>query len=178
MEFDERQYNYLRAVRGLLYLKEGLEGFVDECAREIHSSFLEKVRSNPNFSNKMSCGQCTVSNLLPAHASSGNCPQVDRRKCLCCNRNNRRHCPSNICGVLYDCIVGDHMNMTLNWANTDINKWGTDYWEVAKCYIYTKGYKQKSSSQQTDVTGLLNICFDSETIRTRIRYVQNFHKVS
>lgn len=43
------------------------------------------------------------------------------------------------------------------WSNTDKEKWCCSLWEIAKCFIHAKGYKNKLSADETDLNGMLQI---------------------
>ncbi|KAH3753119.1 hypothetical protein DPMN_187749 [Dreissena polymorpha] len=42
-----------------------------------------------------------------------------------------------------------------SWSNTDMTKWCSDSWELAKCYMPPTGYKNKPSADKTDFNGLI-----------------------
>ena len=172
--------NWYKAVDGLRYLEKGLVCFVDNRAKNLYIKFTDVIKRNTNKTS-MSCSQCKINNLLPWHGAKALCPHVSNPfKCTGCNvraKKSRRHCPENICGRFYDLIVHDHYRNEPLWDNTDVSRWTTDYWQIAKCYL-SKGYKDKVSVRHTDAGGLLSICINSKTIQRDITHLRNFKEVS
>ncbi|WAR29423.1 hypothetical protein MAR_002991, partial [Mya arenaria] len=67
-----------------------------------------------------------------------------------------------------------------SWMNTDSTKWHdphVGYWEVAKCYLSTPGYLDKTRPNQVDASGLLSICINSLFIKQHIKTIHHFEEV-
>ncbi|KAH3753231.1 hypothetical protein DPMN_187865 [Dreissena polymorpha] len=47
-----------------------------------------------------------------------------------------------------------------SWSNTDSTKWCTDSWELAKCYMPSTGYKDKTSAATTDFNGIIGAMYN------------------
>ncbi|KAH3770857.1 hypothetical protein DPMN_172154 [Dreissena polymorpha] len=47
-----------------------------------------------------------------------------------------------------------------SWRNTNITKWCTDSWELAKCYMPPTGYKDKASAGETDFNGIIGAIYN------------------
>ncbi|XP_053379766.1 uncharacterized protein LOC123527746 [Mercenaria mercenaria] len=149
--------NWIKGGLGLKIVKEGISPYVREEVQNQHRDFLKGLPS-------VGCTSCALQDLKPDHSciktkSSKTCP-LGMKKCLCL-RNNLRPCPNSLCGKLYDKIVQSHRFQDPNWSNTDIGKWSTDFWEIAKCYINTPGYGDKSSAEETDCSGLLSMLINN-----------------
>ncbi|XP_053390460.1 uncharacterized protein LOC128553346 [Mercenaria mercenaria] len=65
-------------------------------------------------------------------------------------------CPNNICGALYDDIIGLYKATPLTpfWENTNVQTWCTDPWSVAKCFISNSGYATKTKAAEFDIKEL------------------------
>ncbi|XP_052787512.1 uncharacterized protein LOC128222513 isoform X2 [Mya arenaria] len=65
------------------------------------------------------------------------------------------------------------------WMNTDSTKWQDQhvgYW-VAKCYLSSVGYFDKTGPNHVDASGLLSICINSSFIKQRITTIKHFKEV-
>ncbi|XP_053395679.1 uncharacterized protein LOC123524789 [Mercenaria mercenaria] len=148
----ENQYkNWLRSTLGLKYLKVGLEGFTDTAVKAHHNEILGKVPPAG-----MICTNCTSETLLPSHKKEL-CHQ--QHVCFCSNKSrNRKLCPNaEFCSKFYDQILWNHQFFDPMLINTDIQKWSSDPWSVATCYINTAGYSGRSSAKQIDCAGVLSL---------------------
>jgi hypothetical protein len=154
--------NWVRATLALKYLKIGLEAFSDSAVKK-HSYDIMATLGNK-------CNACTEKSLLPH--TENQCPRQKKRQCLCFKNQKqkpRQLCPNGgFCGKVYDRIVLDHRFQDPLLSNTDVQKWGSDPWSVATCFINTTGYKDKQSAKEVDCTGLLSLCINNIFIETML----------
>ncbi|XP_053395917.1 uncharacterized protein LOC123523486 [Mercenaria mercenaria] len=143
--------NWVRGALGLKYLKLGLEAFSDNIVENHHSKILTTLLSTGN-----TCAKCSLEFLLPLHKKE-HCPKPS--KCLCSKQPRKRNkCPNGgFCSKFYDLILWDHRFKDPLLTNTNIQKWSSDPWSVATCYISTPGYEDRKSAKEVDCAGLLSI---------------------
>ncbi|XP_060565435.1 uncharacterized protein LOC132724573 [Ruditapes philippinarum] len=152
---QELYRNWMRGALALRYLKIGLEGFSDKAVQKQHNDLMKTLGN--------SCSTCTEESLLPH--TQDQCPYRIKHKCLC-NKGQkqklRQVCPNGgFCGNVYNQIVYKHRFQDPLFTNTDIQKWSSDPWSVATCFIYTTGYKGKQSAKEVDCSGLLSMCMNN-----------------
>ncbi|XP_060572703.1 uncharacterized protein LOC132730737 isoform X3 [Ruditapes philippinarum] len=150
--------NWVRGALALKYLKVGLEAFSDKAVKSQHDDIVSAFKG--------ACNSCTEKSLIPHKQDQ--CPRQKKHLCLCSiNTKNKKHkstkmCPNGgYCGKFYDRIVCDHRFHDPLLANTDIQKWSSDPWSVATCFINTSGYKDKQSAKDVDCSGLLSLCINN-----------------
>lgn len=163
--WSNKKYIYwLKAAKGLEYLQDGIEEFVEDGTCRHHKDLLKRT----GVTNSNGCNNCTIENILPEHPG-GICSQANRQFCLCTkNKRNRRLCPAaGICSKMYDCIVFDHCFKSPLWSNTDPRKWCTSSWSIAKAYQTTNG--QNTSAKNTDASGLLSIIINDTTFADQLQ---------
>ncbi|XP_060574244.1 uncharacterized protein LOC132731959 [Ruditapes philippinarum] len=162
---------WVKAGLGLGYLKEGLAPFCDDIGRQQHNDIINKIQQTKTPQPNVPCGACQITTLQPDHVrvSKGICP-LQQDKCNCCFPNNKRPCPNNICGAIYDSIIQYHASMPPApfWKNSDAQQWSTDPWKVCKCFINAPGYKDKTSAVDTDCTGLLHVIINNKYFHSHI----------
>jgi hypothetical protein len=54
------------------------------------------------------------------------------------------------------------------WANTDIQKWCTEPWEFAKCFIIAPGYSDKTKAVDIDISDLLHIFINYTNLHSHL----------
>ncbi|XP_060572320.1 uncharacterized protein LOC132730417 [Ruditapes philippinarum] len=147
--------NWMRGALALKYLKIGLEGFSDMAVHKQHNDLMKKLGN--------SCSTCTDENLLPHKQDQ--CPRQRKHQCLCTKdqkQKSRQMCPNGgFCGNVYNQIVYKHRFQDPLLTNTDIQKWSSDAWSVATCFVNTTGYKCKRSAKEVDCAGLLSMCINN-----------------
>ncbi|XP_045194456.2 uncharacterized protein LOC123550081 [Mercenaria mercenaria] len=52
--------------------------------------------------------------------------------------------------------------------NTDTQKWCTDPWEIAKCFINAPGYSDKSKAADIDTPGLLHLFINNTSLQSHL----------
>ncbi|XP_060558434.1 uncharacterized protein LOC132718732 [Ruditapes philippinarum] len=149
---NPRYKDWVKAGLSLKYFKDGIEVFVDTRLRLQQESLLNVLKRGLNLAS-IDCDECTLQNLLPHKSRS-----CGRGKlCLCYTHQTRRTCPNRVCGRLNDQITLQHRYGSPSWYNTDFAKWCSNHWEIGKCYLDRKGYKERTSAVDTDCKGLLDI---------------------
>ncbi|XP_060551221.1 uncharacterized protein LOC132712805 [Ruditapes philippinarum] len=152
---QELYRNWMRGALALKYLKIGLEGFSDKAVHKQHNELMKKLGN--------SCSTCTEESLLPHKQDQ--CPRQRKHQCLCTKgqkQKSRQMCPNGgFCGNVYNQIVYKHRFQDPLFTNTDIQKWSSDAWSVATCFVNTTGYKGKQSAKDVDCSGLLSMCINN-----------------
>jgi hypothetical protein len=176
VQLQERKYNnWVKGGLALKYLKDGICDFADEVVNDEHSRILRTLGLTPGST----CNVCTLKTLKPPHNPAPKvkqCP-IGQRNCNCL-LSNTSSCPKKICDLIYDEIVRSHGTLQPFWKNTDITKWTTHPWEIAKCFINVPGYERKQSAEDTDVAGLLHLFINCTFFQERISSSVNlFDKV-
>ncbi|XP_053386219.1 uncharacterized protein LOC123545283 [Mercenaria mercenaria] len=174
LQLENKKYrNWVKAGLGLRYLKEGLEPFSDDIVRQQHVDILNSVKQTCNVTT-VNCGNCNLKTLMPNHVriSSRNCP-LGQANCNCLYPRGKIVCPNNVCGAIYDTIVTVHNSRPPApfWKNTDVKKWCTDPWAVAKCFINAQGYAQKTSAAEIDCSGLLHVIINNKSLHSHIQCI-------
>ncbi|XP_060572286.1 uncharacterized protein LOC132730390 [Ruditapes philippinarum] len=147
--------NWMRGALALKYLKIGLEGFSDKAVHKQHNDLMKTLGNT--------CNTCTERSLLPHKQDQ--CPRQGKHQCLCTKiqkNKSRQTCPNGgFCGNVYNRIVCKHRFQDPSFTNTDVQKWSSDPWSVATCFINTSGYKGKQSAKDVDCSGLLSMCINN-----------------
>ncbi|XP_053383171.1 uncharacterized protein LOC123541325 [Mercenaria mercenaria] len=161
---------WVKAGLGLDYLREGLLPFCDEIVNRHHTAILDDIKQKVNLST-VTCGHCTVKTLKPDHVNAGykQCP-FGQVNCNCCFPSAKTSCPNNVCGAIYDAITKSHGSTppAPNWKNSNTEKWCTDPWSIAKCFISAPGYDQKITAADIDCTGILHIIINNQYFHNHI----------
>ncbi|XP_060601960.1 uncharacterized protein LOC132755172 [Ruditapes philippinarum] len=155
---QELYRNWIRGALALKYLKIGLEGFSDKAVTKQHEDLMKTLGN--------ACKTCTAESLLPHKQDQ--CPRQRKYQCLCAKsqkNKSRQMCPNGgFCGNVYNRIVCNHRFQDPLFTNTDVQKWSSDPWSVATCFINTTGYKGKQSAKEVDCSGLLSMCINNINI--------------
>ena len=117
----------------------------------------------------LNCGSCSLASLRPAHtrnSSNRSCP-FGQKMCNCLKAQTIM-CHKNICGCLYDEIIGEHATNSVFWRNTDANLWVTHPWAIARSFISVAGYSNVTCASDCDITGLLHLVINSLTFHQHI----------
>ncbi|XP_060575833.1 uncharacterized protein LOC132733247, partial [Ruditapes philippinarum] len=161
----------VKADLGLRYLQEGLAPFCDDIGRQQHKDIINQIQQTKTPQPNVPCVACQITTLQPDHVrvSRGICP-FKQDKCNCCFPNNKKPCPNNVCGAIYDNIIQNHASMPPApfWRNSDAQQWSTDPWSVCKCFINAPGYKAITSAADTDITGLLHLIINDKYFHSHI----------
>ncbi|XP_060592398.1 uncharacterized protein CXorf38 homolog [Ruditapes philippinarum] len=170
-EIDKRKYrNWVRGGLAYKYLKQGLEGFADDVVKKEHNRILAAVIHTPGNN----CNHCCLRNLQPLHTCKRD--HTGKKTCpyglLYCNclHGKKQRCPTNICDGIMEEILKSHGSLPPQpyWRNTDIQKWCTEPWEVAKCYINAPGYSDKTKAADIDIYGLLHVFINNTSLYSHL----------
>ncbi|XP_052817449.1 uncharacterized protein LOC128243617 [Mya arenaria] len=167
--------NWVKSSLALKYLKDGLEGFVDDQASLMHDAFLTYLKGQLGTPGNLSCN-CNLCDIVPHHCVINQpCRTANPKNCNCKGKSRRKGCPKSMCGVIYDLIVDEHQKKDPIWSNTDSSKWLSDHWEIAKCFLSITGYKS-TGLEDMDSSGLLSICINCRYIASAIANMRNFEQ--
>jgi hypothetical protein len=162
---------WVKAGLGLNYLKEGLAPFCDDIGTLQQKDIINQIQGTKTPKPNVPCGVCQITTLQPDHVrvSKGICP-LKQDKCNCCFPNNKKPCPNNICGAIYDSIVQNHASIPPEpfWKNSDAHYWFTEPWSICKCFIHAPGYKDKTSAADVDCSGLLHVIINNKYFHNHI----------
>ncbi|XP_053388836.1 uncharacterized protein LOC123531415 [Mercenaria mercenaria] len=153
---EKQQYNnWVYAGLLLKCVLQVLSPFCNDIVNKQHRVILNNVKRKHNIKN-IECGGCILWNLQPDHVRTKrtHCP-FGQSRCNCMFPRDKIPCPNYVCGAIYDEIIKLHTPQTPGpyWENTDIQKWCTDPWSIAKCFI---SHASKSISD-TDISGILQL---------------------
>ncbi|XP_053383644.1 uncharacterized protein LOC123537265 isoform X2 [Mercenaria mercenaria] len=164
---EEKYRNWVRGGLAYLYLKAGIKGFADDVVQQQHKHILHTVNNTPG----LSCNQCCVRDLQPLHkcekdpdSGRNRCP---RRQNICnCLSTKTKPCPSRICDAIMEEILNNHGSTPPrpNWRNTDAQKWCSNPWEIAKCFIDLPGYSFQSKADDFDASALLQMFINNVSL--------------
>ncbi|XP_052220719.1 uncharacterized protein LOC127837564 isoform X2 [Dreissena polymorpha] len=160
--------NWIKACLGLKYVRDGMLPYMQRKCEDVYANnetFTKTIAKLTTYS----CSVCCVKDVKPNH-SMNSCPAKGqlggKTKCACTSKK-KQLCPNGgACGVMYDRIMDDHVNMTPRWDNSDCQKWYLNGWEQMKCFIDIPGYKDKALISQADVTAFVHICQNNKTFYT------------
>jgi hypothetical protein len=168
-EIEKKKYrNWVRGGLAYKYLKQGLENFADDVVKREHTRILASI----NNTSHTNCNFCLLRNLQPLHT----CKKGHNGQKICpyelfncnCVHSKKQPCPSSICDGVMEEILKSHGSLPPqpNWKNTDIKKWCTEPWEVAKCYINAPGYADKKNAADIDASGLLHVFINNTNLHS------------
>ncbi|XP_053405517.1 uncharacterized protein LOC128558976 isoform X2 [Mercenaria mercenaria] len=167
LHLDTDTCRWLKARFGLIYLKDGLAPFCDDVAKQQQREILNHIKQTKKLLT-VTCSECDLGTLKPDHEKTDNKCPFGQKYCNCCKTGCKIACRNKVCGAIYDKIITSHVTKAPNWKNTDVKKWTNDSWSIAKCFIYTGGYEQKSSAADTDCAGLLHVIINNTYFHDRI----------
>ncbi|XP_060575258.1 uncharacterized protein LOC132732778 [Ruditapes philippinarum] len=170
-EIEKEKYrNWVKGGLAYKYLKQGLDDFADDIVKQEQSRILSSINCTPGTS----CNQCIVERLRPIHACitnfAGNYECYwGQRKCNCLHLKKKK-CRLKVCDFIMEEILKSHGSTppTPNWANTDIQKWCTEPWEVAKCFINAPGYSDTTKAADIDISGLLHVFINNTSLHSHL----------
>ncbi|KAH3795514.1 hypothetical protein DPMN_149069 [Dreissena polymorpha] len=155
--FTDREItNWLKAWLAMDIFKSGVEDFVEKEAKRLHTCIYQTVWSS--LDAPVACIGCHTANLLKCPT-----PGICNRRgvhSICRSMHNTaskqpRPCPLHVCNKVLEEIVKSHKYSRPSWKNTNANLWARNPWEIAKAYLPPDGYIGTSSSQDTDLNGIL-----------------------
>ena len=159
--------NWVYAAKGLECLKFGLENYVDTQIEQQHKDLLKTVANILGYS-RIDCSMQTIialpirSNFIPQSYRCDIHGTSDEKECI------KEKCPNAVCNKLCVELKKMHRQNKPIWSNTHPSKWTSDYWEIAKCFLSSDGYKDKHSVKDVDCSGLLSILINMSPIAQHI----------
>ena len=166
---DPEYKNWVLAGLGLLYIKEGLEEYLDTEIKSFHTQLLTKIALSLGIS--ASAVNCSIQTFIKNPIKSipvYDCSAHSTKKYTDCPGE----CPNRICNTILNEIVKACRFGRLNgWKNSIANKWTSDPWEIAKCFLSTDGYINCHSAKDTDCSGLLSIIINLTPIGDSLKLV-------
>ena len=166
---DPEYRNWVMAGLGLLYLKEGLEEYLDTEINNFHGSLLAKTAVDLNIS--ASAVDCSIQTYI--HHSMKSIPVYD-----CSAHSNKNptecpgECPNRICYVISNEIVKAHrFGRPSGWKNSIAKKWTSDPCEIAKCFLSTDGYSICHGAKDIDCSGLLSIFINLKPVGDKLKLI-------
>ena len=169
---DPLYWNWVKGGLGLHYLKEGLESFVDDTVKNVQGGFFNDIRRNTPGLHEIKCTGCTTANVLPC-PTPGMC-NLRRRGGICTYHDKTtslktsRPCPNSICDKVRLKISHQHRYSNPSWQNTNAQSWGTNHYEIGKCFLPKFGYEDKTATSETDCSGILNIAINCLPVQNRL----------
>ncbi|XP_060604239.1 uncharacterized protein LOC132757075 [Ruditapes philippinarum] len=170
-EIEKRKYrNWVRGGLAYKYLKQGLEGFADDVVKQNHKRILKSI----NYIPGTICSRCSIGSIRPLHTSRTDSVgkitcRWGQHRCNCLHTKKEK-CRLHICDYIMEEILKTHGSTppTPNWANTDIQKWCTEPWEVAKCFINSPGYSDKTKAADIDISGILHVFINNTNLHSHL----------
>ncbi|KAH3697564.1 hypothetical protein DPMN_085067 [Dreissena polymorpha] len=169
---EKERTNWLKAWLAIGIAKEGLEHFVDNEIQTIHNRIYNTVLSS-RPSQTSPCTKCDTANLLKC-PTPGMCNKKGGQS-VCASMHDTplkqyRPCPLKICDKVRDEITKEHRFKHGSWKNTSANKWYSDPWEIAKCFLPPDGYKGTSSVKDTDFNGVVSILLNCKHFESKFSF--------
>ncbi|XP_052228853.1 uncharacterized protein LOC127843081 isoform X2 [Dreissena polymorpha] len=152
---ESERTNWLKAWLAIDIAKSGLELFVDNAPKILHSNINNAVLS----SGSVACSCCHIANLLKC-PSRGICKKREAYG-LCISMHDTalkqpRQCPASVCNKVFVEIAKQHRYPDPSWKNTVANDWASSPWQIAKVYFPPDGYTENRSAQDTDFNGIVS----------------------
>ena len=127
---DSAYINWVKAGLCIIHTKEGLEEFAGNESNELHKTVLAKLTTIPTN---------------PGHSLSRSCI-TKSTKC------SDVYCQSFVTAVFKESIDPKYCHL----ANTDVAKWHSQPWEMAKLFMNPGQQPAQTSPRQTDLSGIIN----------------------
>ncbi|KAH3822254.1 hypothetical protein DPMN_124028 [Dreissena polymorpha] len=131
---DKRTGNWFKLFIACFITKQGLEKFVDSGLKKFHEDIYTRVFKMKKIPEGTECHQCK--------------PQ----KIFC---KNPQPCEHGICDKVHEMVAREHALKTPSWSNTQC--WMSSYWEVAKCFLPSSGYRENTGVKDTDFNGIVSL---------------------
>ncbi|KAH3697563.1 hypothetical protein DPMN_085066 [Dreissena polymorpha] len=162
---DKEMNNWLKSWLAIGIAKSGLDNFVDKEAQSVHSRIYNTVYSNLPSSTGP-CTECFTVNLLKCST-----PEICNKTVSCvCQSNHYKPCPMKICDKVCNEIIQEHRFKNVSWNNTSANKWSSDRWEIAKCFLPSEGYKETNTARETDFTGIISYLLNCKQFESKFSF--------
>lgn len=165
---DKGFQNWLKANLALNITKEGVEDCVINEVNAFHRDALDGIISPDQIAKNDFCTECSCENILPCPTRS-----ICVVKAGVCSFHHSAHkafrpCPKHVCDRLRDKIRKCHKFNFPSWKNTWTERWCSNPWEMAKCYLPPDGYLAVNTITETDLNGVLSLLLNHSTFKYRI----------
>ena len=94
-----------------------------------------------------------------------------RSMCGRCRSTNASHCSSRICSDITSLIELVHRYSPPCYKNSDITKWLSDPWEIAKCYMSRSKELEGKPESDIDFPSVLNVVINNTRFQRLITSV-------
>ncbi|XP_052759930.1 uncharacterized protein LOC128246891 [Mya arenaria] len=159
--------NWFKASVALRIAQRGLQVFIDNGLRDVQKKIFSIAKSMGCLSPDTNCTNCTTENLILC-PTRGICTSLKRCKFHNTPRKCLRNCPQQLCHLVRDGIIRYHRFSGPSWKNTKAEGWHADHWEIGKCYLPPDGYKDVSSSIESDFNALINVLINCTEFETKL----------
>ncbi|XP_052233042.1 uncharacterized protein LOC127845905 [Dreissena polymorpha] len=168
---EAERTNWLKAWMAVDIAKSGLEQFVDNEAKTLHTNIYNTIWSSSQ--GAAACIGCHTANLLKCptqgvckkKGAHGNCTSMHDNAA-----KQPRPCPANVCTKVHDEIVKQHAFSNPSWKNTSASQWAKHPWEIAKAYFPPDGYVGKTSVQDTDFNAIISFMMNCNQIHNKLSF--------
>ncbi|KAH3811271.1 uncharacterized protein LOC127836583 [Dreissena polymorpha] len=168
---EKEKTNWLKAWLAVDITKSGLEQFVENGAKTLHTNIFNNVWSI-NIS-QATCSGCQIANLLEC-PTKGVCNKHGAQSTCTSMHDNAakqpRPCPANVCNKVHDEIVKQHKFKKPSWKNTIAQQWTTNPWQIAKAYFPPDGYAGQCSVQETDFNGIISFMMNCKDFDNKFSF--------
>ncbi|XP_052770115.1 uncharacterized protein LOC128209898 [Mya arenaria] len=161
--------NWLKGSIALIITKEGLQDLVDGDCRSIQQGIHASVLQARNLSPGTTCCKCLTENLFQC-PTRGLCSHFRNCKLHDTPVKMYRPCPSHICDDFRNEICLLKIFGEPSWKNSHADRWCSNHWEIAKCFMPPDGYKDVSSFVETDFNGIISILINCKAFQQRLSF--------
>ncbi|KAH3798101.1 uncharacterized protein LOC127839297 [Dreissena polymorpha] len=156
---EQEMTNWLKVWLAINITKTGLHDFVDREVHNFQTSIIQSVASNLRHPANTTCTCCLTANLLKCPTNKVCNKSKHNPVCKMHDTVSKqpRPCPNGICDAFREEIIKAHRYSGPSWNNTYAEKWASNHWEVAKCYMPPDGYIAVNSFEETDFNGVISI---------------------
>ncbi|KAH3867870.1 hypothetical protein DPMN_031007 [Dreissena polymorpha] len=148
---EKETQNWVKAILALNVTKDGLTKWVETELNKVQKTIGE------------GCGNCFIENLL-ACPTPGMCKRSSWKNCDFHLSKRPKKC--KICDRVKQNIISLHRFKRPSWKYTQAERWGTEPWEIGKCYLPDEGYSRISSVEELDLNGVMSILLNCKHFET------------
>ena len=157
--FKDKYYlNWIKLGQALVCVGEGLTAYCTQVVEKVHGSLKEKI------GQETCTAGCTSEKITKQGSGEGkldakNTPSDDTPETHGTGEKNRWSidCSCNICNRWLDGIIAEMGEQRFRWKNTDVRKWPTQPWQLAKIYMGPGRPPSNYAPAKTGVVSLLEL---------------------
>lgn len=160
---------WLKGALAILFVKEALAEFVDSEIKQFQKDVLQNIITSKGLPQGTTCSSCTTASLLKC--PTGKFCDTGRK----CKAHTSIHavrspirCPKALCNELKDAILTEHRFKEPFWKNTEAQRWCTDAFHIAKCYM-PEGYSDVKTINETDFNGILSVIINNKRFQNKMK---------